>query len=255
MKFGVCAKIENAGAVSAAGFDFIECTVVSLKPEESDEAVRDTLALYRESAVPAEAFNVFLPGDLKVVGEQVDYDRIRRYVSKALERVKTVGGETIVFGSGKARMVPEGFSRQAAEEQIVRFLDLVADAADPLDITIVIEPLNLKECNILTSVPEAAQYAKQVNRKSIRVLADTYHMAKDGEPFENMVTHKDMLRHVHVANDSRIGFGSDDFQTAKFVDCIRRAGYDGRLSIECSWKDFSADAGSGLAFFNQMFQR
>lgn len=252
MKFGVCTKIENAPIVHAAGFDFIECTVVSLQPEESDAAVRDNIARFHESEVPVEAFNVLLPGDLKVVGEHVDYDRVRRYLAKALERVKAVGGETIVFGSGKARMVPDGFSRPRAEEQIVRFLNLLADEADPLGVTIVIEPLNMTECNIITSVPEAAEYARQVNRKSIRVLADTYHMVKDNEPLENIVSSKELLRHVHVSDNSRVGFGNGDFPHETFVDCIRRANYDGRVSIESTLKDFAAESAAGLSYLRSL---
>ncbi|TMV49965.1 sugar phosphate isomerase/epimerase [Paenibacillus mesophilus] len=252
MRFGVCTKIENAPIVHGAGFDFIECTVVSLQPEESDAAVRDIIARFHESEVPVEAFNVLLPGDLKVVGEHVDYDRIRRYLAKAMERVKAVGGETVVFGSGKARMVPEGFSRTQAEEQIVRFLDLLADEADPLGVTVAIEPLNATECNIITSVPEAAEYARQVNRKSIRVLADTYHMVKDNEPLENIAAHKELLRHVHVSDNSRFGFGNGDFPHESFVDTIQQANYDGRISIECTFKDFAVESASGLSYLRSL---
>lgn len=252
MKFGVCAKIEQAPAVHAAGYDFIECTVVSLQPEESDEAVRDILSKFLASPVPAEAFNVLLPGDLKVVGENVDEDRVRRYLSKALERVKTVGGETVVFGSGKARMVPDGFPRAKAEEQIVRFLEWIADVADPLQITVAIEPLNTAECNIITSVPEAVRFAKEANRKSIRVLADFYHMQKENEPLEHMVAHRDLLHHVHVS-DNRAAPGKGDYPYDAFADCIRRADYDGRISLECAWSSFQEDILSAKAFLDRKF--
>lgn len=253
MKFGVCAGIEKAPVVYAAGYDFIECTVVSLQPEESDEAVRDRLARFLESPLRVSAFNVMLPRELKVVGEQVEADRVRRYLAKALERVKRVGGETIVFGSGGARMVPEGFSRARAEEQIVQYLDWAADVAEPLGITIAIEPLNTTECNIITSVPEAAFYARQVNRRSIRVLADFYHMQKEQEPLENMVEHKDLLRHVHVS-DSRRAPGMGDYPYDRFVDCIRRAGYDGPISIECQWENLEREAIAAKEFLTRVFQ-
>lgn len=253
MRFGVCTQIEQAHTVYAAGYDFIECMVVSLKAEESDAAVRDLMSQFRESPVPVEAFNVLLPGDMKIVGDHVDENRIQRYLSKALERVKMVGGETVVFGSGKARMLPDSFPRAKGEEQIIRFLERLADIADPLDITIAIEPLNTTECNIINSVPEAAQFAQQLNRKSIRVLADFYHMHKEDEPLEHMVAHQDFLHHVHIS-DSRYAPGMGDYPYDSFVDCIRRANYDGRISIECLWKNFEEDIAIAKTFVEQKFR-
>jgi sugar phosphate isomerase/epimerase len=253
MKFGVCTKIENAPIVHAAGFDFIECTVVSLQGEQSDEAVRDIMARYLESPLPVEAFNVLLPGELKIVGDSVDEARVRNYLEKALERVKRVGGETVVFGSGKARMVPDGFPRARAEEQIVQFLHWIADVADSLQLTIAIEPLNTSECNIINSVPEAAGFAKQVNRQSIRVLADFYHMYKENEPLEHMVAHRELLQHVHVS-DSRHAPGMGSCPYADFADCIQRANYDGRISIECLWNDFQAETAAARRYLSQVFE-
>lgn len=254
MRFGVCANIEQASLAHAAGYDFIECTVVSLRPEESDSSTRDIIARFHDSPIPTEAFNVLLPGDLKVVGDEVDDERVRRYVAKALERVKDVGGETVVFGSGKARRVPEGFSRERAEEQIVRFLECLADAADPLRLTIAIEPLNTTECNIINSVPEASRFASLVNRPSIGVLADFYHMQQESEPPEHVVLHRQQLRHVHVADDDRFVPGTGRYPYDAFSDCMRRAGYDGRLSIECKWNDIETEAASGLAYLKTIFK-
>ena len=153
MKFGCCASIDQAGLVHAAGYDFIECTVVSLVPEKSEEEFAEILEKYQRSPIPVEVCNVFLPGDLKVVGASVDAKRIERYLKTALTRVKQIGADTIVFGSGGARSIPENFPRGEAEQQILTFLHLVAKYAEPLGLTIVIEPLNRKESNILNSIP------------------------------------------------------------------------------------------------------
>ncbi|MEF3306151.1 sugar phosphate isomerase/epimerase family protein [Paenibacillus sp. GYB003] len=253
MEFGVCAPIEQAPVVHAAGYDFIECTVVSLQAERSDAEVRDRLAQFTESPVPVAAFNVMLPGDLKIVGERVDEARVRRYLEKALERVKRAGGATVVFGSGKARAVPDGFAREKAEEQIVRFLEWTADVADPLGVTIAIEPLNMAECNIITTVPEAVRFARHVNRRSIRVLADFYHMRKDGEPYSHVIEHRELLHHVHVADTRRFVPAEGDEAFDAFAECVRRANYDGRLSVECSWNRFEEEAAAGLNYLKRIF--
>lgn len=252
MKFGVCASIDKAGIVKNAGFDFIECTVVSLQPEQSDSEAQAILEQYRESPLPIESFNILLPRDLKIVGDNVDSDRVRRYLEKALERVKAIGAETIVFGSGGSRTLPEGFSRARGEEQILQFLDTLADIADPTGITIVIEPLNTTESNIINSVPEAVSFAEKVNRKSIRVLADFYHMYKENEPLENIVRHNDWIRHIHVS-DSRYAPGMGDYPYSTFLDCVNRAEYNGRISIECLWNDFEAETKLSNQYLHRLF--
>lgn len=254
MRYGVCTTIDNVDVVKQAEYDFIECTVVSLLPEKEGDHVRDMMRQYSESPLPVEAFNVFLPRDLKVVGDAVDEDRIKRYLETALERVKTIGAETVVFGSGGARTLPEGFSRERGEAQILQFLDWVADYADDLGITIVIEPLNTKESNIITSVPEAVQYVKKVNRKSIRALADFYHMYAENEPLENIVVHQPYIEHIHIS-DSRRAPGMGDYPYDTFVDCIRRAGYDGRMSIECKWHDFQTEVTEARHFLREKFDQ
>ncbi len=252
MKFGVCTNIDQVGYVHEAGFDFIECTVVSLQAEKTDSEVRDIVETCRNSPIPVEAFNILLPRELKIVGEQVDEDRVKRYLEKALERVKYVGGETVVFGSGGSRTLPEGFSREQGEEQILTFLDTIADYADPLGIIIVIEPLNRTESNIINSVPEAVDFARKVNRNSIRALADFYHMYKENEPLENIVSYKEWIGHIHVS-DSRHAPGMGDYPYDTFVDCVKRAGYDGRISIECLWDNFAKETVNSRAYLHRIF--
>jgi sugar phosphate isomerase/epimerase len=252
MKLGVCADIMQADIAFEAGFDYMECTVISLKPEESDYAFRDTLNRFLQSPLPVEVFNILLPGDLKIVGEAVNYNRVKRYLEKALDRVKRIGGETIVFGSGGARRLPDGFSREKGEEQLLQFLNLLADYADPLDITIVIEPLYKKASNTMNVISEAVEMARKVNRESIRVLADFFHMVEENDHLENIVKYKDFIRHIHTS-DNYTPPGNGEYPYPSFVDCIKRANYDGRISIECIWNNFEKEAAESKKFVQQAF--
>ena len=91
---------------------------------------------------------------MKLVGSKVDYDKIKDYLLRAVDRVSQLGTEVIVFGSGGARKVPEDFSKQIAWEQLVEFLNMASRIVKPYGITIVIEPLPLRSCNIINNVQE-----------------------------------------------------------------------------------------------------
>ena len=103
MRVGCCTKLDDIGRLAQAGFEYAECTVSALKPEEDDVACAPILAALRASPLPVWAFNVFMPGDIKIVGPQVDEARLHRYAERALERIHAVGGRLLVFGSGGAQ--------------------------------------------------------------------------------------------------------------------------------------------------------
>lgn len=255
MQFGCCCSIEQAEIAHTAGFDYLECTVVSLLPEANEAMFAPILERYLAAPLPVQACNVFLPGDMKIVGPEVDRDRVQHYVRTALRRVRLIGADLVVFGSGTARRIPDGWDPAAAEDQLTDFLRLVADAATAQDITVVIEPLNRKESNVLNSVPEGVALARRVDRPSIRVLADFYHMDEEQEPLRHLVDYKDWLAHIHVADTGRRAPGSGHYPYGEFVDLLRQANYDGMVSIECRWENFAEEAGPACRFLHQVFGR
>ena len=92
------------------------------------------------------------------------------YVEKALKRAKALGVSNVVFGSGGAKNVPEGFPIEQGYEQIVTLLKRIAPVASGYGITIVIEPLRKAECNLINTFEEGCRLAKDVNDPAIRVL-------------------------------------------------------------------------------------
>jgi len=147
--------------------------------------------------------------------------------------------------------LPDGFSREKGKEQIVQFLHMVADVAEPLDLTIVIEPLNQKESNIINSVPEAVEFAKLVNRKSIKALADFYHMDEERESLTNISEYKNLIKHIHVADSGRLAPGTGTYPYSEFVNQLRQSNYNGRVSIECKWNDFDSEVIQSLTFLKK----
>ncbi|SDL87409.1 sugar phosphate isomerase/epimerase family protein [Sediminibacillus halophilus] len=252
MNIGCCTDIQNAKLVKEAGFDFLECKVVSLMEEQTD-IIEQQAQFCQEIKLPVMSCNIFLPGTLKVVGNEVDEAAIAGYLETAMPRIKQIGAETIVFGSGGSRSIPEGFSRQKGEEQIGHFLDLAADYAEPLGLSIVIEPLNQLESNMINSIPEAVRFAKSVNRRSIQVLADFYHMEIEKEPLDNIITAKEYLKHVHVADTDRKPPGTGSYPYHKFKECLTAAGYDGSIAVECNWSNLSGELHAARKYLTEVF--
>jgi sugar phosphate isomerase/epimerase len=242
-KFGIVTSIDHSAAVKAAGWDFVEELVQQyLQAAESDADWPGPRRLARAVlAVPAS--NALLPPELKVCGPGADPGRLRDYVATILRRAEQVGMKTIVFGSGAARTVPDGFDREKARWQIVGFVSVAADLAARHGVTIVAEPLNRGECNIINSVAEALGYVKELNHPSFQCLVDSYHMWLEDEPLENLRKAMPWIRHVHLADtEGRAPSGeSGKHDYVSFFRVLKQAGYDRMIAVESP--GFSTEAG------------
>lgn len=248
MRFGWCAGIDRAQALAEAGYDYIELSVAGdLIPEQDETTWAERRKAIEGAPLTPEAFNSFVRTG-KIVGPEADPERLRRYVETALTRAGQVGGKIVVFGSGGARNIPEGFDPAAALRQIHDFLGFCADGADRTGVTVVIEPLERAECNLILKVSEAAALARELNRSGVRALADTWHMAQEEEPLSAVLDAADVLAHLHTADDRRNAPGTGRYDHTALFRTLRAAGYDARLSIECNppQGDFAAQAAISL---------
>ena len=241
LAIGICTGIANAAVLKAAGADFVEENVQNfLRPEQPDFTVPP-------AALPVRAANCFLPAALKCVGPAVDLPRLVRYAGSAFQRARQAGIEIIVFGSGGARQLPDGFSKSKAEEQFVAFLREIGPLAGQHGVTVVIEPLNRAECNFINSVPEGAALVTACNHPNIQLLADFYHMLHDGQTPDDIRRHGPLLRHVHIAEKEKRtapGIAGDDFHP--FLKALDLVKYRGAISIEANWGDLPAEAGRAV---------
>jgi len=244
MLLGICGSPEIAPVVKAAGYDYLEINVSAhLIGEASDEEFAPNLKLIRECGLPCLAANVFVPGHLKLTGPEVDFERLTRYIQAVMVRAEQAGLQAIVFGSGGARKIPEGFERAQAYAQLIQFGQMVAPLAAQHGVKIAVEPLNRGETNILNSVAEGLQYVQDVNHPAFRLLVDAYHWAKENEPVADIVTAGPWLEHAHIATyPKRQAPGAEPCDFAPFMQALKEAGYDKRLSIEGGWQDMATQA-------------
>ncbi len=233
MKFGVCGGPDIALIAREAGYDYFEWSVGALLHPREDESVFEAaLAEARAVGLPCPAVNVFIPADLKITGPVVDLAALEKYSATAFSRAEQAGVERIVFGSGGARRIPDGFDRDQAWEQLVTFGRMIGPLAQRHGVTVVVEPLNLSECNVLNTVGESADYVRAVDHPNVRLIVDGYHWSKDGDTVEGIVANGHLLAHAHTATVEGRRAPSPGDTCAPFFAALRKAGYDGRVSIE-----------------------
>ncbi len=219
--------------------DFIEGHVVNfLAPEAPDSDFAPRADALRACGFPMPAANVLLPAALKCSGPDIDYARLDRYANTVFRRAKEIGMTLIVFGSAGARMVPEGFSQTKAFEQYVDILRQFGPLAEENGVTIVVEPLNRGECNLVNTILEGAEAVRRANSPAVKLLIDIFHMLRNGESPDDIVKVGPLIRHAHLAeNKDRAAPGTHGDNFRPFLRALHRTGYNDRLALEPIWTD------------------
>lgn len=253
---GMCLGLDRIPQL-AAGYDYVELGVSSaLNPLQDDAEYAPTGRMLPGLIPPVRAFNLFVPGSVRLTGPDVDWSLIDGYAERATHRAAAAGASVIVVGSGGSRRVPEGYSHTLAWGQLVRVFQICADHAAKHGIVMAIEPLNRGETNIVNSYAEGVQLAKEVGRKEVRVLADIYHFMEEAEPLDHIADAPEWLAHVHLADSGRYYPGSGSYPLRRLFDILKDIGYQGMASVECRWgDDFTAESGKALAFLRDCLGR
>lgn len=258
MEIGLCAS-EPARLADARvwGYDFVEIGARAVAPLEPDAAWPARKRSLEETGARLTHLAGFIPAEVRVVGPDVDWARVRGYLEACVGRAAEVGVRVFNWGSAASRAVPPGWPYAQAFDQLERAAHLIADVMAPLGCTCVIEPINPRECNIMYYLTDAVALAAVVQRPQIRVIADFFHMALQNEPLEHLDAAGPWLAHAHTSGpERRFPKPDDPWDHAAFLAALRRAGYDRTLSFE-SYRlppgaDFAAEARAGLAFIRAL---
>jgi sugar phosphate isomerase/epimerase len=253
IQLGVCAPTRELDAVVRYGFDYIEPAAASVAAM-SDAGFRAFKTTMMASPIRCECFNSFIRRkDLRVVGDQVNWDALKEYLDHTLARCRELGGSIVVWGSAGSRNVEPGYSREKAWSQIKDFLGRAGDIARRHHMMIAIEPLRHQESNIINTGAEALELVHEVNHPNIKMIIDYYHMRVEKESPEIVWKARKEIVHFHFANPhGRLWPKSpaEDPMYAEFFRQVKRIHFHGGLSIE-GRGSLAQDATASLAFFRR----
>jgi sugar phosphate isomerase/epimerase len=256
VRIGYCGPLKDIDAVKAAGFDYMEVRTSEVAAL-SDADYERVAARFRQVGLPVLAANFFIPTDIKITGPNIDKERQMKYVRGALDRVSRLGVRLVVFGSGGARQVPDGFSRQEAFQQLVDFGKRAAPEARSRNITIAIEPLRHQESNIINTTAEALAWVNAVNDPNIQLIIDYYHFQVEKEDPAAILKVKDHLRHLHMANpEGRVmPLKWDEYDYSPFFAGLRQIHYDRLISLEASTLDLQVEGPQSIKLLRRAFEQ
>ena len=122
---GRCVRVMGVTApedAKTAGFEYLELALQDILPLSEEEFERTVVRL-KSIGIPSTSGYGFVPGDLKVVGPEVDTAHVDEQLRRGLTRAARLGLKMVVFGNlnGQSRRAPQGVSRQEALHQPADF--------------------------------------------------------------------------------------------------------------------------------------
>ena len=177
---------------------------------------------------------------LKAVGPDVDWEQLEFWTRRAYRRLGELGIEVAgIYGGFFA--VPEGFSRDEAVDQALRFCHLLADGAEEHGITVALEPFSHLD-TLFPRYLEGIEFAKEVDRRAVKVMADLNYFLKLDQPLEDIAKEPEFCAHVHIAEGGgQPGTGDRTDLYEQLFRILRDIGYEGAVSCACAW--ISSDGG------------
>lgn len=248
MLFGVCVgnDLNSVKELKELGYDFFEGaagqTLMPTKDGDDWKRQRDAIL---SAGLPLRSCNGFLPGNFRLTGPKASWDEPLAYAEKVCRRADEVNMDYIVFGSGGARQVPRADKNKPAFpedvkrgfEQFTGFCEKLAKRIAGCKVTVVIEPLRPKECNLINYVWESLQIVDKIGSPRIMQLADLFHMAEGGEKPDSIVKAGARLKHCHIATPG--GRKAPGLEAPgvllDYFKALRSIGYAGGVSCECGW--------------------
>ena len=233
MSFGVSIDNKKILTDRPLSSDYLEIGAAGLN--KFDRAELSSLeSAVNDGTVKLSCANRLFPKDIRLTGD-VNWDTVRDHCERTFYNLARLKVETVVFGSGKAKAVPVGFSREKAWDQLYTLGALLADEGKKYGQTVVVEPLSFDEVNIVNMTDEAADYCRKVNRDNFGLLIDFYHFDNNNDDWAVLDKVKDILYHTHIASPKLRSFFETDTDWAfckKCIDALKNIGYQGAMSFE-----------------------
>lgn len=240
--------LQRPAAVAAAGFGAVEFWWPFPVAVPSDAEVDGFVTAVRDAGVQLSGLNFFagdMPGGDRGLVSWVGRE------SEFADNIDVVVGIGDLLGCRAFNALyglrAEGVPAEQADELGTANLRLAAEKVATIGGTVLLEPVSGAPGYPLKTAADARAVIEQVGADNVRLLADFYHLAVNGDDVAAVIAnHAGEFGHIQIADDPGRGQpGSGRLPLAEWLDAAATGGYDGYVGLE--YKDSSADPFAWLA--------
>lgn len=156
------------------------------------------------------------------------------YFNELIDFCGDLNGPYMIFGSPKQRNT-RNISVGEAKKYFAENLTSVADHAQQRGIKILLEPLGKRTTDVVNTLAEAQELAKQVNHPAVRIMFDFNNTVDETEPFDVLLRkYFKYIHHVHVQEigGKHLGTGTAVNDYVKAFQTLKDLRYNKWISLE-----------------------
>jgi sugar phosphate isomerase/epimerase len=149
---------------------------------------------------------------------------------------KAMGGQYLVHGSPKQRLIQSGQTHAEALSQATKFFANAAHSAHQFGVTYCIEPLSADQTPLINTLSQASAIVQAVNYPALKTMLDTSSAGlAEAVPIADLIDQyfpTGHVAHVQLNDPNRKGPGQGAMQFSPILRALHRNNYQGAIAIE-----------------------
>jgi sugar phosphate isomerase/epimerase len=139
----------------------------------------------------------------------------------------------VIVGGMRGRLSPADVQNAEIIDQGNAALASINQYAFDHDVSLLLEPINRYETNIVNTIAEAIELIEHIGGSNIKLLLDTFHMNIEEQSLEkSFLAAGDRLGYVHFADSNRLAPGWGHLDFASVVSALKQMQYQGAVGME-----------------------
>ena len=168
---------------------------------------------------------------------KAEFDSTMREIIAAAGQLGSTGVIMVPAFNGQKPCMPHTLETR---EYLCEQMHELGEYALKHNTTVILEPLNRRECHYMRQVADAAAIARDSKSEGVKCMGDFWHMQEETSDYAAfMAAGKEYLQHVHVASRGRRIMPGEDGELDNYVDgfrALKQLEYPHYVSFECGTK-------------------
>lgn len=166
--------------------------------------------------------------------------RTGRYLGELARACRDFGAEILVLGSPMQRKIPEGYTRDQAEDFAIDSIGHALPELDRSQVYLCLEPLAPAETDFMQTAAEGLKIRDRIGHPRVQLHLDVKAMSSEKQTVPEVIrTYHRSMKHFHANDANRRGPGFGDVNFVPIFQALKDVKYDGWVSVEVF--DYSPD--------------
>lgn len=155
------------------------------------------------------------------------------YLGELAKACRDFGAEILVLGSPMQRKIPDGHTRDQAENFAIDAISHCLPELERSQVYLCLEPLAPTEADFLQTAAEGVRMRDRIGHPRVQLHLDVKAMSSEKEPIPDVIrANAKWMKHFHAndANRRGPGFGAVDF--VPIFQALKDVKYNGWVSVE-----------------------